>query len=50
MTVLQIILLFSHLLVAIIFYTDGKRQGYVEGRKAVRRHYEKLNGNHPVSR
>jgi hypothetical protein len=50
MSLLQIILLATHGLVAVIFYQDGKRHGYVEGRKAVRRHYEKLNGNHPVSR
>ena len=42
MTVLQLILLATHALVAVIFYTDGKRTGYVEGRKAVRKHYEKL--------
>ena len=42
MTVLQLILLATHGLVAVIFYTDGKRNGYVEGRKAVRKHYEKL--------
>ena len=42
MTVLQLILLATHALVAIIFYTDGKRTGYIEGRKAVRKHYEKL--------
>ena len=42
MTVLQLILLATHALVAVIFYTDGKRNGYVEGRKAVRKHYEGL--------
>ena len=42
MTVLQLILLGTHALVAVIFYTDGKRTGYLEGRKAVRKHYEKL--------
>ena len=42
MTILQIILFCTHLLVGIIFYKDGKRTGYVEGRKAVRKHYEKL--------
>ena len=42
MTVLQLILLVTHALVAVIFYTDGKRTGYVAGRKAVRKHYEKL--------
>ena len=42
MTILQLILLATHALVAVIFYTDGKRTGYVEGRKAVRKHYEKL--------
>ncbi len=42
MTVLQLILAGTHLLVGIIFYTDGKRAGYIEGRKAVRHHYEKM--------
>ena len=42
MTILQLILLATHALVAVIFYTDGKRTGYVAGRKAVRKHYEKL--------
>jgi hypothetical protein len=42
MTVLQLILLGSHLLIGIICYTDGKRTGYLEGRKAVRKHYERL--------
>ena len=41
MTILQLILLATHALVAVIFYTDGKRTGYVEGRKAVRKYYEK---------
>lgn len=42
MTVLQLILLASHLLIGVICYTDGKRTGYLEGRKAVRKHYERL--------
>ena len=42
MTVLQLILFGTHLLVGIIFYKDGKRAGYIEGRIAVRKHYEKL--------
>jgi hypothetical protein len=50
MTVLQLILLGTHLLVGIIFYTDGKRTGYLEGRKAVRKHYEKLEQQFKVSR
>ena len=50
MTVLQIILLASHFLVGLIFYTEGKRIGTQEGRIAVRRHYEKLNSKHPVNR
>ena len=50
MTVLQLILLGTHLLVAVIFYTDGKRTGYIEGRKAVRKHYEKLEQQFKVSR
>jgi hypothetical protein len=50
MTVLQLILLGTHLLVAVIFYTDGKRTGHLEGRKAVRKHYEKLEQQFKVSR
>ena len=50
MTILQLILLATHALVAVIFYTDGKRTGYVEGRKAVRKHYEKLEQQFKVSR
>ena len=50
MTVLQLILLVTHALVAVIFYADGKRAGYVEGRKAVRKHYEKLEQQFKVSR
>jgi hypothetical protein len=50
MTILQLILFGTHLLVGIIFYTDGKRKGYVEGRIAVRRHYEQLTQNQRVSR
>jgi len=42
MTVLQLILLGTHFLVGVIFYTDGKRTGYIEGRKAVRKHYESI--------
>jgi len=42
MTILQMILFGTHLLVGIIFYKDGKRAGYLEGRKAVRKHYEQL--------
>lgn len=42
MTVLQLILLLSHGLIGVICYTDGKRTGYLEGRKAVRKHYERL--------
>jgi hypothetical protein len=42
MTVLQLILLLSHGLIGLICYTDGKRTGYLEGRKAVRKHYERL--------
>jgi len=40
MTVLHLILLASHALVALIFYTDGKRTGNLEGRKSVRYYYE----------
>jgi hypothetical protein len=40
MTILQLILLATHGLVAVIFYTDGKRTGNLEGRKAVRYYYE----------
>ena len=40
MTILQLILLATHALIAVIFYTDGKRTGYIEGRKAVRKYYE----------
>jgi hypothetical protein len=40
MSALQLILIASHILVAIIFYTDGKRTGNLEGRKAVRYYYE----------
>jgi len=50
MTVLQLILLASHALIGIICYTDGKRTGYLEGRKAVRYHYEKLERQHQVNR
>jgi hypothetical protein len=50
MTVLQLILLGTHALVAVIFYTDGKRTGYVEGRKAVRRYYEQLAQKQQVGR
>jgi hypothetical protein len=32
MTVLHLILIASHALVALIFYTDGKNSGKVEGR------------------
>jgi hypothetical protein len=32
MTVLQLILLASHGLVAVIFYTHGKNEGKIEGR------------------
>ena len=42
MTVLQLILAGTHLLIGIIFYKEGKRAGYIEGRKAVRKHYESL--------
>jgi len=42
MTILQMILFGTHLLIGIIFYKDGKRAGYLEGRKAVRKHYEQL--------
>ena len=50
MTVLQLILLATHALTAVIFYTDGKRTGYVEGRKAVRKHYEQLTQRTQVGR
>ena len=50
MTVLQLILAGSHLLIGIIFYKEGKRAGYVEGRIAVRRHYEQLAQNQKVGR
>jgi hypothetical protein len=50
MTVLQLILLATHALVAVIFYTDGKRTGYVEGRKAVRYYYENLERQLKVNR
>jgi hypothetical protein len=40
MSALQIILIASHILIAVIFYTDGKRTGNLEGRKAVRYYYE----------
>lgn len=32
MTVLQLILLASHALIAIVFYTHGKNEGKIEGR------------------
>jgi len=32
MSALQLILIASHILVAVIFYTDGKNTGKVEGR------------------
>jgi hypothetical protein len=50
MTVLQLILLASHALVAVIFYTDGKRTGNLEGRKAVRYYYEARERQLKVSR
>ena len=50
MTVLQLILLGTHLFIGIIAYKDGKRTGYIEGRIAVRRHYEKLEQQFKVSR
>jgi hypothetical protein len=50
MTVLQLILLATHALVAVIFYTDGKRTGHLEGRKAVRKHYEQLAQRSTVGR
>lgn len=50
MTILQMILFGTHLLTGIIFYADGKRAGYVEGRIAVRKHYEKLEQQFKVSR
>ncbi len=42
MTVLQLILLVSHLSLGYIMYNWGKAEGIVEGRKAVRKHYENL--------
>ena len=42
MTVLQLILLGTHILTAVIFYADGKRAGVQQGRIAVRKHYERL--------
>jgi hypothetical protein len=50
MTVLQLILAGTHLLIGIIFYKEGKRAGYVEGRIAVRRHYEQLTQSQQVGR
>ena len=43
MTVLQIILVASHVFTAYLFFNYGKAEGIVEGRKAVRKYYEQLN-------
>jgi len=45
MTVLQIILLATHTFTAWLFFNYGKAEGIVEGRKAVRKHYEMLTAN-----
>lgn len=45
MTILQIILCLSHFSIAYIFFNYGKAEGIVEGRKAVRKHYEMLTSN-----
>ena len=42
MTVLQLILLVSHLSLGYVMYNWGKAEGIVEGRKAVRKYYESL--------
>jgi len=42
MSTLQIIILASWILIFFMGYKIGHRDGYIVGRKAVRKHYEQL--------
>lgn len=50
MTVLQLILLATHGFIGFICWHDGRRTGFLEGRKSNRRHYENLERQFKVSK